>query len=327
MEKIKTYKTPPTLYCIGEALIDFIPEGQTPDGTQLFAPMPGGAAANTAVAAAKLGARTSFIGKVGDDGFGRILIKVMSDYDVITDMMDMTRMACTTLAFVTLTPDGDRDFTFARKPGADMLLSEKDIPKDLFKPYDILHFGSIGLAPGSPSKKAHRKAILAAKDAGALISFDPNVRLPLWDDPKELKHTILEYLPFADIVKVSTDEMPFIFDTDDELKASEYCFEQGCSLFFATRGDKGAAVYTPVSSYEAEGPKVSAVDTTGAGDAFNGAVLSRFLGKTLSECLEANTLKETLNLACAAGSITVTRKGAMAGSPTKTELHETFASL
>jgi len=319
-DNINTNKTPPTLYCIGEALIDFIPEGMTHEGTQLFAPMPGGAAANTAVAAAKLGTRTIFLGKVGDDGFGRMLIDVMGGYGVITDLMSMTASACTTLAFVTLTPDGDRDFTFARKPGADMLLSEDDIPDGLFASEDILHFGSLGMVPDSPSKAAHIKAILTAKAAGAAVSFDPNVRLPLWDDPEVLRLTILEYFQYADIVKVSTDEMPFIFGTNDELKAADHCFKSGCSVFFATRGDKGGAVYTPSFTYETDGLKVNAIDTTGAGDAFNGAVLSRFLGKPISECLSADALTETLRLACKAGSFTVTRKGAMAGSPAKNDL-------
>ena len=313
-------KNSSALYCIGEALIDFIPEGSMPDGTPLLAPMPGGAAANTAVAAAKLGTRTFFIGKVGNDGFGRLLTDVIGGYGVFTDYMSMTDFACTTLAFVTLTPEGDRDFTFARKPGADMLLSEDDVPDNLFSSGDILHFGSIGLSPGSPSRKAHKKAILSAKNSGTLISFDPNVRLPLWDEPIQLKETILEYLPFADIVKISTDEMPFIFGTNNEQEAAAYCFSNGSSVFFATRGAKGAAVYTPSVSFETTGVDVKAVDTTGAGDAFNGAVLSNLIGKQLSDIAKADTLRNILSQACAAGSFTVTRKGAMAGSPTKKDI-------
>ena len=320
MDKSIVYNNKSILYCIGEALIDFIPEGAMQDGTPLLAPMPGGAAANTAVAAAKLGIKTFFIGKVGDDGFGHQLIKALNGYGVATDFMSMTRLACTTLAFVTLTPKGERDFTFARKPGADMMLSEDDIPDGLFSPLDILHFGSLGLAPDSPSKKAHKKAILLAKNAGALISFDPNIRLPLWDDPMILKETVLEHLGYADIIKVSTDEMPFIFDTTSEHEAAEFCFAQGCSVFFATRGENGASVRTPSFFYELPGQEVRAVDTTGAGDAFNGAVLSSFIGNPLSESLHREALIKTLNLANAAGSITVTRKGAMSGSPSKAEL-------
>jgi len=304
------------LFCIGEAIVDFIPAGEAP----LLAPMPGGATANTAVAAAKLGVPSSFIGMVGDDGFGRIMIDVMKGYGVDTTFMTMTGSACTTMSFVTLTPDGDRSFTFARKPGADMLLSECDIPEELFSSGDILHFGSIGLIPGSPSKEAHLKALRNAKDAGILVSYDPNVRLPLWDDHEELKMTILEFLPFADIVKVSDDELDFIFGTSDEKTAAETCFKEGAGVLFVTRGKNGAAVYTPDFLAETEGIPVAAVDTTGAGDAFNGAMLSRFIGKPLHDSLSPDKLEETLVFANKAGSITVTKKGAMAGSPTPEEL-------
>jgi len=308
------------LYCIGEALIDFIPAGEAPDGIQLLAPMPGGATANTAVAAAKLGANASFIGKVGDDGFGRMLIDVMKGYGVDTTYMSMTHEACTTLAFVTLSGDGDRSFTFARKPGADMLLSDGDIPDGLFRSDDILHFGTIGLVPGSLSIKAHIKALDEAKTACALITFDPNVRLPLWDDPDVLRTTILDFLPYADVVKVSDDELDFIFGTKSEEDAAAFCFSLGASLMFVTRGKNGAAVYTRGYATDVPGTPVTAVDTTGAGDAFNGAFLSRFLIRPLKECLEPGSIKDILNFANAAGSITVTRKGAMAGSPSIEEL-------
>jgi fructokinase len=320
MNNIYDNEKTPTLYCIGEALIDFIPGGAMNDGTPLLAPMPGGATANTAVAAAKLGARSSFIGTVGDDGYGRMLADVLSGYGVLTDHLHMTQSACTTLAFVTLSPDGDREFTFARKPGADMMLSEDDIPDGLFGKDDILHFGSLGLVPGSPSAKAHMKAIKMAKAAGSLVSFDPNVRLPLWDDHEELKYIILGYLSFADIVKVSSDEMPFIFGTDEEVAVAMHCFAKGASVLFVTRGKDGAAVYTQSFSSGVPGRPDKAVDTTGAGDAFNGAMLSRFLGKSFEDCLKPDNLSETLKFANAAGSFSVTRKGAMAGSPTAEEM-------
>jgi len=309
------------LYCIGEALIDFIPAGEAPDGTQLLAPMPGGATANTAVAAAKLGVHAAFVGKVGDDGFGRMLIGVIKGYGVDTAYMSKTREACTTLSFVTLSSDGDRSFTFARKPGADMMLSIDDVPAGLFHKGDILHFGTLGLMPGSLSKEAHNKAILNAKENGALISFDPNIRLALWDDPMVLKVIILDYLPYADIVKVSDDELEFIFDTKDEQAAAAYCIDRGSSLLFVTRGKNGAAFYTKEHSFEIPGMPVTAVDTTGAGDAFNGAMLSRFLDRSLSDSLEPETLTDALRFANAAGAVTVTRKGAMAGSPTIDEIN------
>ena len=293
-------------------MIDFMPaDGDDGARDALLAPMPGGAAANTAVAAAKLGAKVAFIGKVGADGFGRKLVEVMGGYGVDTSFMTMTEAACTTMAFVTLAPDGEREFTFARKPGADMMLGESDILDGLFRPGDILHFGSLGLVPGSPSKKAHLKAILAAKEAGALVSFDPNVRLPLWDCEDVLRETILEFLPYADIVKVSSDEMPVIFGTDEEVAAAAYCFRKGVSVFFVTRGADGAAAYLPNYYTSVKGIAVKAVDTTGAGDAFNGAILSRFLGRPLAECLDPAALGESLSFANNAGAAAVTHKGAM----------------
>ena len=311
----------PAIYCIGDVIVDFIPYGEAPDGTLLMAPMPGGAPANASVAAAKLGARASFIGKVGDDGFGRMMTGVIKGYGVDTTHMSMTRTACTTMSFVTLTPDGDRSFTFARKPGADMMLSEDDVPAGIFRAGDILHFGSSGLIPDSPVKKAHKKALTYAKAAGSLIYFDPNVRLPLWDDPGELKMTILEHLPFADIVKVSDDELDFIFDTTVEQTAADFCFGKGAAVVFVTRGKNGAAVYTPSSFTETGGISVTAADTTGAGDAFNGAVMSRFIGSPFKECLEPKNLTGTLRFANAAGAFTVTRKGAMAGSPAMEDVY------
>ena len=321
------------IYCIGEALIDFIPvsaggaQADVAEREGWLAPMPGGATANTAVAAAKLGAGAAFIGMVGDDGFGRKLIDALRGYGVDTALMGRTAEACTTMAFVTLAPDGDREFTFARKPGADMLLPEAFIPDGLFSEGDILHFGTLGLAPGSPSKEAHVKAVRDAKSAGALVSFDPNIRLPLWDSEDALRETALEFLPFSDIFKVSLDEMPFIFGTDDEQAAADYGFERGVSVFFVTRGRDGAAAYTPGFSASAEGLAVASVDTTGAGDAFNGAFLSRFLGRPLEQGLLPGALKETLRFANAAGAIAVTRKGAMAGSPTLEELEAFVASM
>jgi fructokinase len=317
----------PVIYCIGEALIDFIPapaeafaQGVAREMREALLPMPGGAPANTAVAAAKLGANAALIAAVGDDGFGRQLIGIVDGYGVDTSLMMTTRAACTTLAFVTLTAEGEREFTFARKPGADMLLSEDALPEGLFKAGDVLHFGSLGLAPDSASKEAHRKAIAAASSAGALASFDPNVRLSLWDDPAVLRDTIFEFLPAADIFKVSSDETPFIFGTDDEGDAAAACFECGVKLFFVTRGKDGAAAYTPGFSVEVPGREVRAVDTTGAGDTFNGAMLSRFAGRPEGADVDPEFLKSVVRFANHAGSITVTRRGGMAGSPSLAEM-------
>jgi fructokinase len=311
------------IYCIGEALMDFIPvtAGLDASAPQALIPLPGGGPANTAVAAAKLEAKSRFIGKVGDDSFGRMLISTLKNYGVDTSLMTQTKKACTTLAFVTLTDDGERDFTFARKPGADMLLGKDEIPEDIFKNGDILHFTSQGLVE-SPSKCAHSKAIDQAKKAGALISFDPNVRLDLWEEPDECRKTIIDFIPKADIIKVSLDEMPFVFGMKGEEEAAKYCFEKGAYIVFVTRGKDGASVYTQDFSAEAAPIKLKATDTTGAGDAFNGAYLSRFAARPKEEILNQKNLTEILNFANAAGALTVTKKGAMSGSPTLNELKQ-----
>ena len=301
--------------------MDFIPAGNEPDGSPLLAPKPGGATANTAVAAAKLGTNAAVIGKVGDDGFGRMMIDAISGYGACVKYIGTTHDASTTMGFVTLSQDGDREFTFARKPGADMLLSEDDIPNGLFIPGDILHYGSLALIPGTPSVRAHYKAFHMAKESGTILSFDPNIRFALWDDHKALYDLILELLPLADIVKISSDELSFIFGTDEEVAAATYSFAKGVSVVFITRGKDGAAVYTRSFSAGAPGNPVKAVDTTGAGDAFNGAMLTRFLGRPLDECLEPEYLSKTLHMANTAGTICVTRKGAMTGSPTLNELN------
>jgi fructokinase len=309
------------LYCIGEALVDFIPTeaGESAGAQQALIPSPGGGPANTAVAAAKLGVQSYFIGKVGDDSLGRMAVSALSKFGVDTSLVASTDKACTTLAFVTLTADGDRDFTFARKPGADMLLDESEIPERLFGCCDILHFTSLGLVE-SPSKYAHIKAIDLAKKAGAHISFDPNIRLSLWDSAEACRGTVMDFIPKADIIKVSLDEMPFVFGTDSEQAAADYCFGQGVSVFSVTRGKDGASVYTQGYCEAAEPVALKAIDTTGAGDAFNGAFLSRLLGRPLSESLERRDLAETLRFANSAGALTVTKKGGMSGSPTRDEL-------
>lgn len=308
------------VYCIGEALIDFVPtvKGLRMEDVPAFAVAPGGAPANLAAAVAKLGASSAFIGKVGEDAFGNLLRETLQKHGVDTTLMSTTAEANTTLAFVSLKESGDRDFAFYRKPGADMLLGEEDIPGGLFASGDILHFGSLGLVE-SPSKRAHRKAIRLAKQAGATVSFDPNVRLPLWERPEDCKRTILEFLPLAEILKVSLDEMPFIFDTADERAVAKRCFGLGVRAVLVTRGAGGSAVYTPGYSAEVRCIDVEVEDTTGAGDAYTGAVLSRLAGRPLEECLQPGTIDQIIALANVVGSLTTTKKGGIESIPTVEE--------
>lgn len=309
------------IYCIGEALIDFVPtvKGLRLEDVPGFVTAPGGATANVAAAVGRLGLEASFIGKVGDDAFGRLLRETLEGCGVDTTYMTATTKANTTLAFVALKASGDRDFIFYRKPGADMLLEEADIPEGLFQRGDILQFGSLGLVE-SPSKYAHKKAIRLMQEAGGIISFDPNVRLPLWEDPADCKRTILELLPEADIVKISLDEMPFIFDCDDEKTVAQRCFALGVQAVMITRGAEGSAFYTPGYSTEVPSIDVPVEDTTGAGDAYTGAVLSRLVAAdSLVASLTPESIEEMVGFANVLGSIATMKKGGIPSLPTRAE--------
>ncbi len=309
----------PKVYCIGEALIDFIPtvKGARLEDVLCFERAPGGAPANLAAAVRKLGAESAFIGKVGDDAFGRLLKETLDRHGVDTALLSATREANTTLAFVALKSDGDRDFIFYRNPGADMLLSEKDIPDGVFTRGDILHFCSLGLVE-APVKQAHRRAIALMREAGGIISFDPNVRLDLWRDHSLCRAAIMEFLPFADLLKVSLDEMPFVFGTEDEREAAEFCFSKGIGAVIVTRGAAGSAFYTPGYTKEASTAKVAVEDTTGAGDAYMGAILSRIAGG-LSVRLSRPEIDSMVELANAVGAMTTMKKGAIESIPTLEE--------
>lgn len=316
-----------TIYCIGEALIDFLPtvKGTRLEDVETFSRAPGGGPANISVACAKLGAKSAFIGKVGDDAFGRLIIETLRDCGVDTTYTTQTAEANTTLAFVTRKADGDKDFVFCRKPGADMLLSEDDIPDDLFKKGDILQFDSLSLVE-SPSKYAHKKAIRLARNAGAVISFDPNVRLDLWADHDECKRTILEFLPLADILKMSLDEMPFIFDSEDEREVAKRCLGLGLKAVVITRGADGSAFFTPDFESEIETLDVQVEDTTGAGDAYIGAMLSKIAGKKLEDMLNPDSIRELMRFSNAVGAITTTKKGGITAIPTLSQIEDFFAS-
>lgn len=312
----------PVVYCIGEALIDFVPttKGMRLEDVPGFVRAPGGAPANAAVAVKKLGGTSAFIGKVGQDAFGRLLKNTLFDHGVITNYMSTTTEANTTLAFVSLTADGDRDFIFYRKPGADMMLKPEDIPAQEFKKGDILHFCSLGLVD-APTKEAHKFAIESMKKAGGFISFDPNVRLDLWDEKEECKQVILEYMPYADLLKVSLDEMPFIFDTEDEGVVAETCFKLGIKAVIVTKGAHGSAFYTQNYIKEVASIDVEVEDTTGAGDAYTGAVLGQIV-KSGSLILSSAQIDEIVNLANIAGSLTTMKKGGMESIPNLDEINE-----
>ncbi|MBO8177665.1 MAG: carbohydrate kinase [Bacillus sp. (in: Bacteria)] len=315
------------LFSIGEVLIDFIPKekGKALKDVQAFVRAPGGAPANVAAAVAKFGAEASMITKLGMDAFGDFLIDELQKAGVKTDKIKRTNQANTGLAFVSLREDGERDFSFYRNPSADLLLSEDEIEEHWFQKGDILHFCSVDLVE-SPMKQAHEKAIRLVKEIGGLISFDPNVRLPLWNQAEECRQTILEFIPKAHLLKISDEELAFITGMKDEKEAIESLFTGEVKAVIYTKGANGADLYTKNSAYLSNGYKVDVQDTTGAGDAFIGGFLYKLLEKEVNPDNLVDVLnehhQELLRFANASGALTTTGKGAISSIPTKEAIEQ-----
>lgn len=313
------------LFSIGEILIDFIPhqKGLALKDVDSFTRVPGGAPANVAAAVAKFGGTASLITKLGEDAFGDFLLEQLIKAGVRTDKIVRTKEANTGLAFVSLREDGERDFSFYRNPSADLLLAESEINTDWFHQGDFLHFCSVDLVE-SPMKHAHVKAIGAAKARGGVISFDPNVRLPLWDDPQKCRKTILEFIPMAHIVKISDDELEFITGIADEQKAIASLFTGDVKVVVLTKAAKGADLYVQNKKYSSAGYSVKVEDTTGAGDAFVGGFLYQLLnlnaGQDNLEAIVSEHHQEILAFANASGALVTTGKGAIPSLATKDQV-------
>ncbi|KAG8663924.1 hypothetical protein MANES_01G263700v8 [Manihot esculenta] len=306
--------------CFGEILIDFVP---TVAGVSLaeapgFKKAPGGAPANVAVGIARLGGNSAFIGKVGDDEFGHMLADILKQNKVNNSGMRFDSHARTALAFVTLRADGEREFMFYRNPCADMLLSETELDKNLIRKASIFHYGSISLI-NEPCKSAHLAAMDIAKRAGCILSYDPNLRLPLWPSANAARDGIMSIWNQADIIKISGEEMEFLIEGDnsfDDMMVLEKLFHPNLKLLLVTEGSGGCQYYTKAFKGKVLGVKVDAVDTTGAGDAFMGGLLSK-LASDLNLYKDEKKLREALLFANACGAITVTQKGAIPSLPTK----------
>jgi fructokinase len=315
------------LFSIGEVLIDFIPaqKGKALKDVISFERAPGGAPANVAAAVSKFGGNASMITKLGVDAFGDFLVETLNEVGVNTDHVFRTNEANTALAFVSLKEDGERDFSFYRNPSADLLLTEEEIDKNWFSEGDILHFCSVDLVE-SPMKQAHSKAIRSAKEKGAIISFDPNVRLPLWEDPEDCRNTILQFIPEAHIVKISDEELEFITGLTNEEEAINSLFVGDVKGVIFTRGSQGADLYVNGECYNSSGYRVSVQDTTGAGDAFIGGFLYKLLEKNASVSQLITLLQEDnqdiLSYANASGALTTTGKGAISSLPKKEDIYQ-----
>ncbi|MBF7020610.1 carbohydrate kinase [Staphylococcus sp. 18_1_E_LY] len=267
------------LYAIGEALIDFIPN--TTDSklkdVETFSRQVGGAPCNVASTVQKLGGQSEMITQLGQDAFGDIIVETLEDIGVGTSFIKRTNEANTALAFVSLTKSGERDFSFYRKPSADMLYNRENIKELPITPNDILHFCSVDLVD-SEMKEAHKAIIEKFKQQQGTICFDPNVRLPLWDSEEACKRAIREFIPHANIVKISDEELSFITDIKDDEQAINWLFQNNVEIVIYTKGAEGSELYfKDGTKIGHEGIKVKAIDTTGAGDAFIGAMLSKIL--------------------------------------------------
>ncbi|KAH8511364.1 hypothetical protein H0E87_008796 [Populus deltoides] len=270
--------------CFGEMLIDFVPtiSGLSLSDAPAFKKAPGGAPANVAVGIARLGGSSAFIGKVGEDEFGYMLAEILKENNVNNEGMRFDPGARTALAFVTLRSDGEREFMFYRNPSADMLLQEAELDLDLIRKAKIFHYGSISLIT-EPCKSAHIAAAKVAKDAGVFLSYDPNLRLPLWPSAESAREGILSIWDTADIIKISEEEISFLTKGEDPYDDAvvQKLFHPNLKLLLVTEGPEGCRYYTKEFSGRVKGLKVDAVDTTGAGDAFVAGILSQ-LAKDLS---------------------------------------------
>lgn len=312
---------------LGELLIDFTPSGKNDMGMQLFARNPGGAPANVLAMNTKLGGKTAFIGKVGKDDFGFFLKSTMERAGIDVSGLIVAKDVNTTLAFVQLNEKGDRSFSFYRKSGADVCLTQEEVKDPLLKNCKIFHFGSISLTD-EPCRSATLYAVKKAKSYGAIISYDPNYRPLLWNNTNRAKSEILNALPLADIVKVSEDEMTMLTSETDLHKGAKKLSQYGATLVLVTLGPKGAFYFTQNGFETVPTYDVETIDTTGAGDAFLGALLHCIAGKSLEELASLTNAewKPIIVFCNAAGSLTTTQKGAIPAMPTLEQIQRCVAN-
>lgn len=306
---------------LGELLIDFTCNGVSAQGNPMFEENPGGAPCNVLAMLAKLGKRTAFIGKVGDDQFGHRLCQVGKEAGIAMDALVMDGKAHTTLAFVKTAENGDRDFSFYRDPGADMLLTAGEVPEELIAGSRIFHFGSLSLT-GEPVRGATQKAVALAREAGAMISFDPNLRPPLWDSPDHAKEQINWGLARCDVLKISDDELLFMTgETDFDAGAAKLKAQfPNLRLINVTAGAQGSYSYYEGLRIFQPGLQLGGViETTGAGDTFCACVLNFLLEHGLDDLTEQD-LSQMLRIANAAAYLVTTKRGAIRSMPEREQI-------
>ena len=306
---------------LGELLIDFTHTGTDADGYPAMQAHPGGAPANFLSALSALGAKTALLGKVGCDAFGKLLTDTLKDCAIDTRGLISDPSVFTTLAFVTLDDHGDRNFSFARKPGADTCLREEEVRYDLIDEARVFHFGTLSLTD-EPARSATLKAVEYAKANGKLITFDPNLRKPIWDDLTRAHEAMLWGLAQADVVKISDEEVEFLFDLSPADGARHIHEVYGVSLVFVTCGADGCTY----KNAHAEGhipalSDIEVIDTTGAGDIFGGSALWKVLetDKTPDALTDAE-LRGITRFACVAAGLSTTRPGGISSVPSPDEI-------
>jgi sugar/nucleoside kinase (ribokinase family) len=301
---------------LGELLIDFTPYGISEQGNNLFERNSGGAPANVLATLSKLGKKTAFLGKIGNDPFGFFLAEVLKTNGIDSQGLVFSDKVNTTLAFVHLQENGDRSFSFYRKPGADLTYEEQEVDYSLIKKGKIFRFGSVSMTD-EPSRTATLSAVKYAKEHKRLITFDPNLRESLWESLSEAKIAMEEGMVYADIVKVSEEELHFLSGSKDLREGSKLLMRKfDIPLLFVTLGEKGCfyryldATGT-VPSYE-----VKSIDATGAGDIFFGAILYKILENPggFSQ-LTIDDIKEYVRFANAAGALATIKRGAIHAAP------------
>ena len=298
------------IVAIGEVLIDLTQKGVDELGVGQYASNPGGAPANLAVAAARLGASTAFVGKVGKDAFGKYLRAVLEENSVDTTGLLEDPTEHTTLAVVSVDETGERSFTFYRDPSADVNLKAEEIPAGLLKDTRILHFGSVSLT-AEPARSATLYAAKTARENGCLVSYDPNYRASLWHSEEEAVREMKNALPLCDILKISDEELPLL---TGPAAGSELLLGLGIRLIFVTLGANGAFFRLGEHTGSVPGIKVKVGDTNGAGDTFFGAALSKLVHEDLDK-LTMDRLTEIAAFANKAASITTSRHGAIPAMP------------
>lgn len=295
---------------LGELLIDFACQSTNVAGYPTLTAQPGGAPGNFLAALNAYGCSTAMIGKVGGDAFGKLLLNTLQEKGIGTAGVVVDPAVFTTLAFVTLDETGNREFSFARKPGADTCLTPGEVNRSLLDEARVLHFGTLSLT-NEPARSATREAVLYAKGQGKLISFDPNLRKPLWPSEEEAKEQIEWGLRQADIVKISDEEIAFLWGLAPEAGAQKLLREYGVRLVYATLGPKGCHFANAQGCGEVASPGgIHVVDTTGAGDIFGGSAMSQFLrlGKA-PEQLTVEEMRGVTRFACCAASLSTQTRG------------------